>query len=249
MSEPIADSIAYMWENCRHPLSLSDIAAFATYSKFHFARMFRRETGLSPGRFLSNIRITRSKQLLATSTATVSDIATEVGYQSVGTFTTRFAKAVGLTPARYRRTAEPDPNRIEHSVPAATHGAHPCGRLVGSLIGKPERATHTHVSVLSKQTPLMAPVTAGFVDDTHGFCFSNLPCGTWQARAIMVDVGSDELIEHALVGFSNEFEVRQTGRVDIDVELKQPTVGMMPLLVADPGLGRYLSSLRNRPRV
>ncbi|MFD0592037.1 helix-turn-helix domain-containing protein [Catellatospora coxensis] len=73
------------------------------FSKFHFSRMFQRVTGLSPGRFLSALRLQQAKQLLVTTSFNVSDISLRVGYTSVGTFSTRFTRSVGLSPTIYRR--------------------------------------------------------------------------------------------------------------------------------------------------
>jgi AraC family transcriptional regulator len=94
---------AAMRENLGEQLTLEDLAKKAMFSKFHFSRVFLRTTGVSPGRFLSALRLQEAKTLLLTTEWNVVDIAMRVGYMSVGTFSTRFSQSVGLSPSEYRR--------------------------------------------------------------------------------------------------------------------------------------------------
>lgn len=84
------------------PLTLDDLAAAAMFSKFHFSRVFLVTTGVSPGRFLAALRLQRAKELLLTTDWNVVDIGMSVGYNSVGTFSSRFRRSVGLSPTEYR---------------------------------------------------------------------------------------------------------------------------------------------------
>lgn len=83
-------------------IKLREIASEVFVSPFHFTRVFAQETGVTPGRFLTSIRLFEAKRMLLTTSMTVSDIVCSVGYSSAGTFTKRFTKSVGLTPAQYR---------------------------------------------------------------------------------------------------------------------------------------------------
>lgn len=88
------------------PLPLRTMAEIAGLSLFHFARVFRHATGSPPGEFLTALRLERAKQLLLTTDLSVTEICFEVGYTSLGTFTTRFAQLVGLPPSQLRRLPE-----------------------------------------------------------------------------------------------------------------------------------------------
>ena len=66
-------------------------------------KLSQRVTGMSPGRFLSAIRLQEAKRLLLSTSLNVADISLRVGYTSLGTFSTRFTRSVGLTPTAYRR--------------------------------------------------------------------------------------------------------------------------------------------------
>ena len=103
---PVERVIAEMRERVSGPLSLGDMADIAHLSPYHFARTFRRMTGVPPGEFLSILRLEEAKRLLLTTDLGVSEVCFEVGYNSLGTFTTRFKQLVGMSPGRLRRLPE-----------------------------------------------------------------------------------------------------------------------------------------------
>ncbi len=83
-------------------IALGDVAAEACISPFHFHRLFVRAFGQTPLDFLTERRLDRAKELLLTTNLTVTEICFELGYSSLGTFSSRFTKEVGLTPVQYR---------------------------------------------------------------------------------------------------------------------------------------------------
>lgn len=102
MQTAVKQAILSMRERYYEPITLHEIAAEVFVSPFHFSRIFARDTGVTPGRYLTSIRLFEAKRMLLNSPMTVSDIVCSVGYSSVGTFTTRFTQAVGMTPTQYR---------------------------------------------------------------------------------------------------------------------------------------------------
>jgi len=95
--------VRWMREHLGEELSMEEMAARAGVSPFHFLRTFRRFTGVTPALFLRALRLEEAKRLLLTTERSVTDICFDVGYNSLGTFTTRFTQLVGLSPARLRR--------------------------------------------------------------------------------------------------------------------------------------------------
>lgn len=87
-------------------LCLRTMAEMANLSPYHFARTFRKVTGSPPGELLTAWRLERAKQLLLSTDLGVAEVCYEVGYGSLGTFTTRFKELVGLSPGRMRRLPE-----------------------------------------------------------------------------------------------------------------------------------------------
>jgi AraC family transcriptional regulator len=98
--------IAAMREREEGALDLRSMAEIANLSPYHFARTFRKVTGSPPGEFLTACRLQRAKQLLLNTTLGVAEICHEVGYESLGSFTTSFKQLVGLSPGRIRRLPE-----------------------------------------------------------------------------------------------------------------------------------------------
>jgi AraC family transcriptional regulator len=89
--------------NLERPIPLSDLAARAGLSEFHFARAFRSATGTTPRVFVERARIERAKELLGESDLSLAEVAARTGLGSQSRFTTTFRKATGFTPATYRR--------------------------------------------------------------------------------------------------------------------------------------------------
>jgi AraC family transcriptional regulator len=84
------------------PLSLEMLASEAYVSKFHFSRLFRAQTGLSPHAFLVAERMKAARRLLATTDLPVFEIATRAGYRSAH-FGVAFKNAHGVTASDFRR--------------------------------------------------------------------------------------------------------------------------------------------------
>lgn len=84
------------------PLNLEAISSEACFSRYHFIRLFKRVFKKTPHQYLTERRIERAKELLASSPLSVTDVCFEVGFQSLGSFSTLFHKRVGLPPITYR---------------------------------------------------------------------------------------------------------------------------------------------------
>lgn len=87
------------------PVSLAEAAKEACLSPYHFHRLFVQAFRQTPHELLTERRLDYAKRLLAESDLTVTEICFELGYESLGTFTTRFRRLVGCTPTDYREGA------------------------------------------------------------------------------------------------------------------------------------------------
>jgi AraC-like DNA-binding protein len=96
----------------REPLDVPTLARAARLSPAHFSREFRRVFGESPHQYLLTRRLERATELLRNTDRTVADICLMVGLRSVGSFTTSFGRAFGMSPTAYRASHPPASARV-----------------------------------------------------------------------------------------------------------------------------------------
>ncbi len=112
MGEPESDqaialrAAEFLRQHHREGITIADLSDHLSYSASHLTRAFTRAVGASPIKYLAAWRFHRAKHLLVSEGLGVLDVCHEVGFTSVGTFTRRFVRDVGLAPARLRRSAE-----------------------------------------------------------------------------------------------------------------------------------------------
>jgi len=87
-------------------LSLDELAQQGCYSKSHLIAVFEEVTGTTPHHFLSSLRIEKAKQLLISTSDSVTEIALKVGYNSFGTFSRTFSDYVGYPPSEFRKAPD-----------------------------------------------------------------------------------------------------------------------------------------------
>jgi AraC family transcriptional regulator len=88
-------------------LGVAELAQAASFSPYHFHRMFRGVTGETVAGLVRRLRLERAGRALRTSDASVIEIALAAGYGSPEAFTRAFQQAFGLAPSDYRRAAKP----------------------------------------------------------------------------------------------------------------------------------------------
>ncbi|OUS12245.1 AraC family transcriptional regulator, partial [Rhodospirillales bacterium 47_12_T64] len=84
-------------------ITVEDLAKIAELSPFHFTRMFQESVGLSPHQYVLRRRVEKAKELLGERGQSLAVIAQACGFSSQSHMTTRFRRATGLTPNRFRR--------------------------------------------------------------------------------------------------------------------------------------------------
>src|SRR5262249_42337740 len=161
-------------------ITVDDMARAAMFSKFHFSRLFQRSVGVSPGRFLSAIRLQGAKELLLGTPSTVSDVAHFVGFSSPGTFASRFTRSVGLTPTSYRQQRGFVPvSRWDDGYEERTSSATILGTISGALTNDLVIFVGLFPSPIAEAPPIAWSVRAR----SKLYALKGVPKGTWYVIA------------------------------------------------------------------
>jgi AraC-like DNA-binding protein len=83
--------------------SIDKAAKSAAMSRYHFIRQFKAVFGEAPVQFRTRVRLDRAKHLLVYGESSVTDICMEVGFSSLGSFSSLFSRRFGHAPSTYRR--------------------------------------------------------------------------------------------------------------------------------------------------
>lgn len=236
MHDEVERAIGVMWRRYGEPISLADLADAAILSRFYFSRVFRSLTGTSPGRFLSAIRIHQAKSLLLDSSMSVTDISYQVGYNSPGTFTTRFTRSVGITPTQYRDPAgagiAPPPDTARLGEPAVR------GALQLPATSTPLRV---YVGAFRGPVPEGLPASCDVLDSgRRRFFLHGLQEGTWHIHAAAVEYvdlhPSPSQRRPLFVSSGPAVTVRSGRSVEAEVVMHPMSVFDLPILLALPEL-------------
>jgi len=249
MFSPVESAIARIWESYGEPLSLSDIAKSAILSRFHFCRVFTEATGVSPGRYLSAVRIYQAKRLLASTSLSVTEISLAIGYNSLGSFTNRFTQSVGASPTRFRRMwgeglhAEPDPAPAEQAPARSTSN----GTVTG-LVELPADYVAARVYLGAFETPIIQrrPPSWMIVETSAArpasYRLANIPPGEWFIRAVAESDSADPepwTRRSLLVGGQGSVTVTAGAVSEVNITLRTRRPTDLPILFAVPDLERW----------
>lgn len=136
-TEAVTRAIEAMKAELGAPQPLAALARRGMFSPFHFHRIFRETTAMTPASFLAALRMAEARRLLAHSSMPITKISARVGYTSPGTFTTRFGSLVGVSPTGFREMARSFGNEVLSArLPALRRAGQPGGTTV-ALSGAP----------------------------------------------------------------------------------------------------------------
>src|SRR5262245_30776213 len=107
----------FIHAHIHQPINLAQLAAAASLSPYHFHRAFKRSTGLTPGKYILELRLERAETLLSESDLPLAQVALQVGFADQSHFTAAFRRATSITPRAYRiATAKAKPRQGEFTV-------------------------------------------------------------------------------------------------------------------------------------
>ncbi|WP_202919196.1 helix-turn-helix transcriptional regulator [Saccharothrix deserti] len=223
-----------MHENIGEQFTIDDMARTAMYSKFHFSRAFQRVTGISPGRFLSAIRLQEAKRLLVCTSLTVTDISHRVGYTSVGTFSSRFRSSVGVSPTTYRQLggfAPQIPMAAKYSVETRTSSLQ--GEILAPHGGAPGLI---FIGLFPDRIPQGAPIRCTVMQRPGPYVLTSVPPGTWHVLAHSVALGREAVLSGGPFASDQALAVASHGPVTVraGVPVKHVDLRLRSLRVLDP---------------
>jgi AraC family transcriptional regulator len=242
MNSAIERSIEFIWERYDEPLSLTDIAGSAILSRFHFCRIFKEATGVSPVRFLSAVRIYQAKRMLLNTHLKVTDISFAVGYNSLGPFTNHFTASVGVSPGRFRRLS----GKVAFEQPVRPLASSGLDGIVTGTVTKPEGFawTRVYLGVFSDPIVQRQPIAATVLDvpasaEPHPYQLENVPNGAWFIHAVAAADTTDRepwARRTVLVDTSKLGLLRPGASVSADISLRLRCPTDLPILLALPDL-------------
>ena len=107
-------------DNTRRRLLIGDLAAAVNLSSGRLAHLFKSEIGVSPQRYLNNLRMEKAKQLLENGLLSGKEIAAEVGIPNDSRFCRSFKDRYGITPKEYRKA------HLRLDLESVAPGLRPC---------------------------------------------------------------------------------------------------------------------------
>lgn len=94
--------ITYINEHFAENINVTELAARAGLSHFHFIRTFKKETGFTPHEYILNTRMATAQYLLKNTKLSIKDVCYNTGFSCESVFCSAFKQRFGMTPTQYR---------------------------------------------------------------------------------------------------------------------------------------------------
>ncbi|MGH9069531.1 MAG: helix-turn-helix transcriptional regulator [Acidimicrobiales bacterium] len=252
MAAAVEEAARFLAARSADRIALSDVAEHVGYSPFHLARSFEARLGIPPGRFLGAHRFQLAKRLLLAGDERVVDVCHAAGFDSLGTFTTRFAAAVGASPGQFRRLPEvlagarPGPVSVPGPAPGggAVSGSVSLAQRAGRALGP---APSIYVGLFTRRLAGGPPVAGARMVGGGPFLLAGVPPGSYWLLGAALAVGGDarsQLVPERQVvgGWPGPIQVGGGGTLwGADLRLDLAEDWLTPVVVALPVLGTPLS--------
>lgn len=98
----IEEALFYIRKHIYENITLNTLTTITCLSKDHFIRLFKKETGISPLKYLNQKKIEKAQLILVTSSLTIKEVAYRLAFEDYSYFNRVFKKTTGLTPQQYR---------------------------------------------------------------------------------------------------------------------------------------------------
>ncbi len=102
----VKSALHYIENNYFQEFDVFDLATTLGYSRSYFSSVFSKQTGTTPHRYLTQIRLKKAQQLLTETSLSVEEVAYSVGFASLQRFSESFKQHIGITPSQYRSNSK-----------------------------------------------------------------------------------------------------------------------------------------------
>lgn len=249
--------ISAMGRRLDQPMTNSRMADIACLSPCHFNRLFRHAVGIPPIQFHYALRLKEAKRLLMDTDLSITEICFEVGYNSHGTFTTRFNQLVGLPPSAFRNLSRrfASARLSELGLPLLEAIRHPsAARNIGGRVSGARGDGLVFTALFPRAIPEGIPMACALTDDAGAYVLPNPGFGSWYVFAVAVPWSAVGLQLMSLDGMSRgrsglirSIESGWSGRTEIELSstrsLDPPVLTALPVL-----MDRLLARLVAQPR-
>lgn len=129
ISYGIERALDYIEAHYTEPISLSDAAASASYSRCHFSKLFREQLGICFVSYLAHVRVRHAKELLARTSMSVTDVSLEVGFNDLSHFERVFRAIQHQSPSKFRLISKKMPDGAKNLPSFFSHAVTSSGRI------------------------------------------------------------------------------------------------------------------------
>ena len=243
----VEQAIDYMKLNLDRELTTEEIAREVGYSEYHFIRLFKEVTGISPRNFLSALRIEEGKKKLLQPTGSLLNVVLSLGFLSVGSFSSRFKQTVGISPMKFRKTSK---ELVEKLIEEKELSEYKEGRSrISCTVHYPESFNGLiFVGAFPRPIPDQRPLKGtAFRNGRNSCSFVDLPPGDYYILAAAIPWSMNPktyfLLENSLRGKTDEpVHIEEDTKITVELVLREPLPYDPPILVNLPML--FLESKR-----
>ncbi|WP_242690986.1 helix-turn-helix domain-containing protein [Cytobacillus praedii] len=241
----VVTAIEYMKKHLEEEITSEELASHVGYSPYHFSRVFKEITGVSPRHYLSALRIEAGKKILVNaSSSSILKTLLLIGFRSMGTFSTKFKQFVGLSPKKFQlRTEDLHQfiNQFEHQEKLEPITLTP--PVVSCQLEFPKGFKGLiFIGLFPRPIPDQRPVAGTAITHNQTNClFSSVPLGTYYVLAAALPLRFHPkdyfLLDAALRGKSDlAIEVTERTETEVKIKLRDPLPYDPPILINLPQL-------------
>ncbi|MGZ9583510.1 AraC family transcriptional regulator [Paenibacillus marinisediminis] len=237
-------AIDYMKKHLDEEVTSEQLAAHVGYSPYHFSRIFKQVTGISPRQYLAALRMESGKSVLLREPSLLMKILLSIGFRSAGSFHTRFKQYVGLSPKKFQTTSSSlvqHMNQYEHLKLAFDELIHSRLPIIHCRIEAPLSFNGIiFVGLFPRPIPDQKPIVGTAINLRERTCqLRNIPTGTYYVLAAGIPWSLNPkdyfTLDKSLRGiYESALQVDDATEFQISITLREPLPTDPPIVVNLP---------------